>query len=93
MTGTDGRIYDSHYDYDHDGKLNMFERMQFEESLDLHKDYPISKRQNPFTLLFNCGGLRGLIGLSVWCVGFLTMVIVPPLGALIILAAIKITDK
>ncbi len=30
-TGTDGRFYDWHYDYNHNGKLEMNEYMDYEE--------------------------------------------------------------
>lgn len=92
MTGKDGRFYNSQFDYNHDGKLDLYE-------LSMYEDYckqtysPRDRRQNPFTLMYPCSGIRALIAGTVWIIGFLTMVAVPPLGALILLAAIRISEK
>ena len=97
MTGTDGRFYDSHFDYNHDGKLDLNERICYDEMDPNYPgprpgDYPRGAR-NPFTLMMPCGGIAGLIAGLIWIAGFLLMIAVPPLGALLILAAVTITEK
>lgn len=92
MTGTDGRFYNPQFDYNHDGKLDLYERSIYENYCK-QTYHPRDTRQNPFTLMYPCTGIRALIACAVWITGFLTMVAVPPLGALIILAAIRISEK
>lgn len=65
MNGTDGRLYDSHFDYNHDGKLDLYERTCFDE---LDPNYPGPRpgdsprgARNPFTMMMPCKGLAGLI--------------------------------
>lgn len=91
--GTDGRDYDWHYDYDHDGKLNGYERSIYEEQFTSDTNN-YSRRQSPFTLLYSgCNIFITLLAYAIWIVGFLMMLVFPPLGALIIVGAVTLTEK
>lgn len=91
MTGSDGRLYDSHYDYDNDGKLDAYERAMYDDSF--KSDYSYSSKQSPFTLLYHCGGLTEIIATIIWLFGFICMIAFPPLGALIIIGAVTLTER
>ena len=57
------------------------------------KPSPAGKGQNPFTMMYHCGGFAGLIATAIWLVGFLFLFAFPPFGALLIICAVTITEK
>ena len=92
MLGKDGRLYDAHYDYDHDGKLSGFERSMYDDALDSAGD-SFGGDRSPFTLMSNsCSIVAKIIGWIVWLCGFFMLFLLPPLGALLIMIAITITE-
>ena len=92
MIGSDGRLYDEHFDYDHDGKLNAYERAMFDDSFK-SSNTPRNSKQSCFTLLYHCGGATEFFATILWAIGFITCLAFPPIGVLIIVIAVTMTER
>lgn len=87
MTGEDGRIYDRHFDYDNDGKLNAFEGAMYDDSFGECE----SSGRVRGTVGDACIGILAillkLLAIVMMIFGVILLVAVPPLGALLITGA------
>ena len=97
-TGTDGRFYDWHYDYNHNGMLEMNELMDYEDITFGSDDSSYSVGRRSYSPPSNAGdALISLICgiLSVCLIGFglVVCVLAPPVGALIMLAGYWLNDQ
>lgn len=94
MTGKDGKIYNARYDYNSDGKLDTNERIMYEANMESSGEGDWGKGRNPFTLMRTSSNIFiNLIAAFIWIIGFGVLCIFPPLGALIILGAISLSES
>lgn len=76
-TGTDGRFYDWHYDYNHNGKLEMNEYMDYEDiTFGHHHDTGGYSGSRGKSVLVTLGLLLGVPILSAICPFFAIILLV-----------------
>ena len=97
-TGTDGRFYDWHYDYNHNGMLEMNELMDYEDTTFGSDDSGYSVRGRSFSTSDNgwdaLGRLVcGILGPCLIIGGFFVCVLAPPVGAFIMFIGYWMKDK
>ncbi|MCR5650786.1 MAG: hypothetical protein K6F86_06345 [Lachnospiraceae bacterium] len=102
-TGTDGRFYDSHYDFDHDGFLDCGEQLLYEEDVFGHElgSYTGRSYRRKYSRTGKTAGIGAYFGaLFLWLLvmglfvfGVIVAVLCPPAGALLIYFGYAIRDK
>ncbi len=100
-TGTDGRFYDSHFDFNHDGFLNCSELVTYREVVfgetpqsiggsRLHQNrnpQPKSLLDAAFYLILE------IVMVAMFVFGVILLIGCPPIGALLLYGGLALNDK
>ena len=92
-TGDDGRFYDSHYDFNHDGHLDISEQLLYDD--DVYGDggngscgrRPVRRNASPLA------GLLLLLFLGLFLFELFIAVLCAPVGVILIYFTIRLKEK
>ncbi len=96
-TGSDGRIYDSHFDFDRDGKLDVSEYMIYQDTVYGDQSDPPSYKRS--SVNYSSGDsavwklIKAVFMIAVFALGFFLLIILPPLGAIFMVVGYAIKDS
>ncbi len=94
-TGTDGRVYDPHYDFNENGKLDMDEYVIYQDTVYGKNDMSFGTSRKSY--VETGAGLwtliKAILMIGLIIVGFGLMILCPPVGAIFMVAGYRIKDS